>query len=159
MNNNYCYKCGQKLEGNSQFCSNCGAQLTASTSTNIEQNNTTQNNTTQNIETTNTNITDNGNLLGILSLLLYFAGSFVIGIITYILPESIRDLFSVFAGFCPVAGIVLMIVGRVKFPENKLLKVAMWIIIASIIAGILFFIFIIVMCYITCSNVDTSGCN
>jgi len=96
----------------------------------------------------------NATLFGTLSLILYFAGSAVVTLISYFLPVDSRNAFMSLSGFCPLAGIVLMIIGRVKYPTNKFLKVVMWIIIGSIVLFILF----VIWCYITCYTMDTSGC-
>ncbi|MBR2710967.1 MAG: zinc ribbon domain-containing protein [Bacilli bacterium] len=100
----------------------------------------------------------NATLIGTLSLVLYFAGSAVVTLISYFFPGDSRDAFMSLSGFCPLAGIVLMIIGRVKYPTNKFLKVVMWIIIGSIILGLFLFILFVIWCYITCSTMDTSGC-
>ena len=91
-------------------------------------------------------------------MVLYFAGSAVVTLISYFFPGDSRDAFMSLSGFCPLAGIVLMIIGRVKYPTNKFLKVVMWIIIGSIILGLFLFILFVIWCYITCSTMDTSGC-
>lgn len=146
MENKFCPKCGSSLSNDSVFCSNCGAK--------IEQNNVEVSNK-QPVKSEDSNAT----ILGIISLALYFAGSTVLSFITYFLPESFKVVFSSLIGLCPISGIIVMIVGRVKYPTNKFLKVVMWVIIGSIILGIVAVIIFMIWCYVTCANMDTSGCS
>jgi len=98
----------------------------------------------------------NATLIGALSLIIYFVGSAVVTLLSYFLPGDSGNAFMSLSGFCPLAGIVLMIIGRVKYPTNKFLKVVMWIIIVSIILGLVAFILFVIWCYITCPTIDTS---
>ena len=50
-----------------------------------------------------------------------------------------------------------MIVGRIKYPKNKLLKIAMWTIIICTIVGIIAFIVIMVLLYLACSSMIPEG--
>ena len=170
MNNKFCPNCGAELIEESVFCTNCGVKLSQDNNV-IEENNTqtevvneqpvsaqpvVQSNTTDTINYQNSK--SNATLFGVLSLVLYFAGSVIISLLSYFLPADSRDAFMSLSGLCPLAGIVLMIMGRVKYPTSKFLKVVMWIIIGSIILSIIAFILLFIWCYITCSNMDTSGC-
>lgn len=146
MENKFCPKCGSSLSNDSVFCTNCGAK--------IEQNSVEVSNK-QPVKSEDSNAT----ILGIISLALYFAGEIVLSFITYFLPESFKVVFSSLIGLCPISGIIVMIVGRVKYPTNKFLKVVMWIIIGSIILGIVSVIIFMIWCYVTCANMDTSGCS
>ena len=136
MNSKFCPSCGKENESNDMFCSNCGKSL----NNNVVDNNTTNNNVDS----------SQGDKLGLISLLLYFGASLVFSIITLSLPEDVRNYFSALVGMCPLAGIVVMIVGRVKYPNNRLLKIVMWVIIISIILEIVLFIILVVVCYISC---------
>ena len=139
-NNIVCSNCGSNNIGDSIFCSNCGKQLM-------------QNNQANNVDDSK------GNILGIISLALYFGGSVLIAFILRILPVTVRDSFSTLSGLCPLSGIIIMIIGRVKYPTNKFLKVVMWIIIGTIIISLVTFIIFVIWCYVTCASVDTSGCS
>ena len=147
MNNKKCQNCGTENKNESKFCTQCGKPF--------EEQVTDQQN---NIVQTNDNDTKTANTLATISLVLFFGGSIIIGFFSYMLPTNIRYSFSSLSGICPLAGIVTMIVGRVKYPTNKFLKIVMWIIIASIIISLIIFILFIIWCYVTCSTADYSGC-
>ena len=152
-NNKYCRKCGTKIEEGSIYCYNCGSSLTQNT-----QQNTIQNNSI-NVNVQNQDNDKEGDILGIISLILYFAGSGLVSALIYNLPPDTRNYFSSLAGLCPLASIVVMIVGRIKYPKNKLLKIAMWTIIICTLVGIIAFIVIIVILYLTCSSIAyKAGC-
>jgi hypothetical protein len=59
----------------------------------------------------------------------------------------------------PLAGIVFMIIGRVKYPSNKFLKVVMWIIIITEIVTVVAAAIIVITCFVTCATTDLSGCS
>ena len=148
-NSKICTHCGAVNKIESHFCINCGSQLA-------------QNNTPFNTQPINNNIIISneekiGNRLGIISLLLYFVGSIIITFLSFFLPPGLNSAFSALSGFCPLAGLVVMIVGRIKYPNNKFLKITMWIIIICMILSLLAFIFIFIMCYISCSSLAPAG--
>lgn len=158
-NNKICPNCGTNNKSDSNFCGNCGKQLIQNNVVVNGQDNIQHNKNNDYMVNNQTNyIKDSeANKLGIISLVLYFAGS-LISSISYLLPSAVSDSFSALAGLCPLSGIVIMIIGRIKYPTNKLLKIVMWIIIGSIIFGLIAFIVFVIWCYVTCSNTDTSGC-
>ena len=145
-NNNYCTKCGTKIEEGSMYCFNCGSPL--------------KENTQQNTPQDNNQIPNNdkeGNKLGLISLVLYFAGSGILSVLVSMFPQETRNYFSSLIGLCPLASIVVMIVGRIKYPNNKLLKIAMWTIIICTLIGIIAFIVIMVLIYLACSSMLPEG--
>ena len=145
-NNNYCTKCGTKIEEGSMYCFNCGSPL--------------KENTQQNTPQDNNQIPNNdkeGNKLGLISLVLYFAGSGILSVLVSMFPQESRNYFSSLIGICPLASIVVMIVGRIKYPNNKLLKIAMWTIIICTLIGIIAFIVIMVLIYLACSSMIPEG--
>jgi len=148
MNNEICPKCETKIEEGSIYCYNCGTKLIE----NNIQNSTISINNNQNI-----NNEKEGDILGIISILLYFAGSTILSFIISILPESTHNYLSGLVGLCPLASIVVMIVGRIKYPKNKLLKIAMWTILISILLGIIILIVMIVLLFLACSSVAPKG--
>ena len=145
-NNNYCTKCGTKIEEGSMYCFNCGSPL--------------KENTQQNTPQDNNQIPNNdkeGNKLGLISLVLYFAGSGILSVLVSMFPQETRNYFSSLIGLCPLASIVVMIVGRIKYPNNKLLKIAMWTIIICTLIGIIAFIVIMVLIYLAFSSMIPEG--
>ena len=144
-NSRICPNCGANNKTDSNFCESCG--------TTLEQNNVEAFNN-QPIKIENSN----AKMLGVISLVLYFAGSTILSTIAYFLPESFRVMFSSLVGLCPISGIIVMVIGRVKYPTNKFLKIVMWIIIGSIILGLIATVIFMIWCYTTCANIDTGGC-
>jgi hypothetical protein len=61
-------------------------------------------------------------------------------------------------GLAYLSSWIFMIVGRVKYPNNKLCKITMWIFIIFTILEVIGFILLMVFCYITCNNIDWAGC-
>lgn len=158
-NNKICPKCGAANNDDFKFCKNCGAQTKSNNVVDNEQQNIQQDINTHTIENTQINNNDsNDTKLGIISLVLYFGGTSIFSCITYLLPASFRNYFSSISGLFPLLGIIVMIVGRIKYPNSKLLKIVMWIIIASIILSMIAVILFIMWCVVTCENMDTSGC-
>ena len=147
-----CPKCGLINENDAKYCVKCGAQLNEEVKTEVNTQQTANNTVVKDGES-------EARTFAILSLVLYFAGTFAVEAISFVLPSSLRTLISGLGGLCPLAGIVIMIIGRVNYPTNKFLKVVMWIIIGSIILGIIGMIILFVVCVITCSTLDTSGCS
>lgn len=156
-NSKICQKCGTINNLEAKFCQNCGTEIIQNNTVNTIQNSVFQNeNNNIKIDNQIKNNDHEGNKLGIISLVLYFAATIVTTVITSLLPENIGESFSALCGLCPLAGIVIMIVGRVKYPDNKLLKVVMWVIIGSIIISIILFIIFCVWCYVTCTTMKCS---
>ena len=147
-NSRICPNCGTNNKTDSNFCESCGTKL--------EQNNVESVNNQQ-VKSED----DNAKMLGVISLVLYFADSIILSVIIHFLPESFKIPFSSLIGLCPTSGIIVMIVGRVKYPTNKFLKIVMWIIIGSIILSLISIVIFVICCYITCdsiANMDFSGC-
>ncbi len=142
-----CPGCGYKLNESNKFCPNCGTSLKE----------TTQKEENQKAEETEQE-KKAAMKLGIIALALFFGGSALSPLLDYILPGDDRTIISAITSILPLAGIVVMIVGRVNYSKNTFLKVVMWIMIGMIISSIILFILFFLWCYITCSTMDTSGC-
>jgi hypothetical protein len=170
-NEKICSNCGKSNENTASYCSNCGKSLVQN---NVMNSNSEQsvNNSNINIEgVTNNNQTTNksekeGDVFALLSLLFYFLGSTAMEILAAHIPGKIGYAFSTLGGICPLVGIVLMIVGRTKYPNNKFLKGVMWAIFISIVIGIIVLSIISIYCatacsatYMECTTMDTSGCS
>ena len=156
MNNIKCPNCGVENNSESNFCIQCGSKLVQDNSEVSEQKKE------NNELVVNNQVVDKdekeAKKLGIISLVLFFAGQIICSLLGALLSGYLGEAVMALGGFCPLAGIVTMIVGRVKYPNNKLLKIVMWIIITSIIISILLCILFVIWCYITCANYDYSGC-
>lgn len=142
INSIKCPNCGGENIPGSHYCVKCGNPLVPGAVNDEEEN------SEEKI----------GNILGIISLVLYFGGPILGTIISSLLSESLRVYFSSVEGMSNLAALIIMIVGRVKYPSNKLLKTVMWIMIYMYAIGIILFILFIIWCTVTCSSYDTSGC-
>ena len=171
MNNNQknkCLNCGFDNNLESSFCTNCGNTLNKMNSQN-NFNNVVNTNDNQNLKTgANSNINNNynrkdktnANILGTISLILYFAGGSIILYLRNMLGNSITPisrLLETIGGLCPLAGITVMIVGRVIYPQNTFLKIVMWFIIVSFILLVIAFIILTIACAVTCSSFKSLG--
>lgn len=136
-----CPNCGESNYSDSVFCASCGKQIANNIQVNSNVNK--QNNSVNNSQ---------GDLLGVLSLILYFSGP----AISFLLVENASKISS-FSGLLTLAGIVVMIFGRVKYPNNRILKICMWIIIVSIVIYSLLTILFVLWCYITCTTFQGWG--
>ena len=125
MNNNFCSNCGNAIDSNNRFCSKCGKEIIS---------------TTNNINTINTNnyITV---ILGISSLLLFFFGGIIMNFFVF------GDKMFFLSMIPSILGIIIMIIGRIKYPNSSFLKVVMWILIgwgSIIIILLIFMLFLII---------------
>lgn len=153
MEKKFCGQCGQELKTETNFCKNCGAKV--------------EKETKEVKPVTPSAPSNNGNIFGILALCLTFGTYILYGIIYWImyavnydstLSKGLGYLTSAMMTF-PLAGIVFMIIGRVKYPSNKFLKVVMWIIIISEIVTVVAAAIIVITCFVTCATTDLSGCS
>ena len=151
----FCNKCGGPLPEGAKFCTGCGNKLQVT-----ETKTTTSNNTPVDPEENK-----KANKLGIISVSLYFGGpvlAYILYIIMYVfvmagaavLDESI-SIVSAFLTFllslislgCRGAAYVLMIIMRVKYPNNTFGKVLMWIYIGLLAASIVLTIFAVIIMF------------
>lgn len=138
-----CDKCGYLLIDGDNFCRNCGKTITVNPVIQHEF-------APQQVQSTvNNNIKDDNrsaNMLCMFSLLLYFLAPIVFVVLDIIIALVLGSNYigiSGFAALSRVAGFILMIVARVKYPNNMFAKVLMWIYIALIVAGLLFGLIIV----------------
>ena len=133
-----CPNCGTENLPTDKFCANCGYSLTGEILTPKTM--------TEEEEKQAQNV-------GIIALLLYFLGSTALGAISAMLPEEVRPFLASMTGLCPMAGIGTMIYGRIKYPQSKFLKTVMWIILITIIAGIVLTIVVLISCIFACNSI------
>ena len=147
MNGKRCNRCGMVNTMDAVYCSNCGGYLDSNMNMNSNMNTNMNNNMNMNMNSNMNNSIDidkqKANNMATISALLFYLGAEVVGIISKIIPV-IGDLIYDMRGLCSIAGIVIMIIGRVKYPDNKSLKVVMWAIIVTIAVIIIFVVLYIV---------------
>ena len=93
------------------------------------------------------------NILCTISLICYFGGAVIMALLSVIFgnadSDSIRSLVSSLGSFgggiFHLAGLVLMIIARVKYPQNKFGKIIMWLYIALYISGFILMILGIIL--------------
>ena len=160
MNGKRCNRCGMVNTMDAVYCSNCGGYLDSNMNMNSNMNTNMNNNMNMNMNSNMNNSIDidkqKANNMATISALLFYLGAEVVGIISKIIPV-IGDLIYDMRWLCSIAGIVIMIIGRVKYPDNKSLKVVMWAIIVTIAVIIIFVVLYIVS--ITSIIKDVSNSN
>lgn len=142
MNSKRCNRCGMVNTMDAQYCSNCGEYLDSS-----------MNNSVNNDADMDKKKADN---MAAISALFFYLGAGVVAIISKVIPV-IGDLLYNMRGLCSIAGIVIMIVGRVKYPDNKALKIVMWAIIVTIAVLVILVILYFVMAAGIYNRVSTSN--
>ena len=148
MENKFCSNCGKSIESGTKFCASCGTKVGE-----VKEVKT---------EVVNTPNRNDGNIFSILGLAFFFGGAVLIYIILAFMPElyeNIAEILSCLAALFPLAGIILMIIGRVKYPKNVFLHITMWVIIGTIASVIVGIALLYITCYITCFSQDWSGCS
>lgn len=168
-----CEKCGELLQNDDVFCTNCGSPVNkgqgVSPAVNPMQSQTVPQNQFASQTQLNPHhqvVVQQGNQINLaqednstanklcgLSLFLRYGAPIVLVIITYILQnisETLGSLVTMLSPACSLAAFVIMIVVRVKYPHNTFGKVLMWLYIISIILYVLLFIFLFVSC-LTCA--------
>ena len=152
---NYCGECGSKLKKGNKHCTQCGAPMVeekVKKPAPVEIKN--------NVETPEEKI--QGNKYAYISLGLTFGVPFIVGAILYMYESytyvsSINVLFNsvaMLSEMSPLAGLVVLIIGRSKYPKNLLLKIIMWIYLVLIFLIIAVFVLVIASCFAAAS----SGC-
>ena len=136
-----CSNCGKNNSIDSNFCSGCGNKLVQNSTVAGEQNDIQQSTSNNDLVNNQTNSIDNliGNILGILSLVLCLV---IPLLLSFTSSSEVEEFFEVLTGLCIFSGINIMVIGRLKYPSSKFLKVVMWaiIVIGSIILGTMAFI-------------------
>ena len=158
-----CINCNSINLDEASFCVNCGIGIKDSNFTYVENTEQIVNNNNVNIQNLKPNqvpMSDkdrkNANLLCIISLICGFGPSIITALFKLLgIPDVLSNIFMYSDGFLTLAGIVLMIIDRVNYPQSKFAKVVMWIyivlLILFVIGIILLIIFIGLLAY-SCSG-------
>ncbi|MEE3343389.1 MAG: zinc-ribbon domain-containing protein [Bacilli bacterium] len=152
-----CSKCGTDNDINNSYCTKCGQKLINDNNNSRELIVVEEKKNSFSIEgkkIENKNDIEEAKKLGNISLGLFFLVPIISSLLSAIFPP-----LALLSGLCPMAGIVILIIGRVKYPEDKFLKGIMWGIIVCIILAIISMILFTIWCYVTCSSIDLSGCD
>lgn len=153
----YCEKCGNKIEEGADFCTSCGNSLKP-----VQQNNIQKNKQPLSPE-------DNkkANMLCGLSLLLSYGIPGLGAFLSYLASSNstiiqyLGNLISSVVGLSSIAGIVIMIIVRIKYPQNTFGKVLMWVYIVEYILLIILGIVIVIACSAAISDFNNffSSCS
>ena len=143
-----CNVCGFSNNDESYFCESCGADIKDVSPVNNISIKREPIYANTNVPAISEEDNKKANILCTISLICYFGGlgfsSLFLTIFDKAAAGSIEEVIkslSAFAGLIGhLAGIVLMIVARVKYPENKFSKVIMWLYIGLFIAGFILLI-------------------
>ena len=150
----FCTNCGTQIEKDDRFCINCGKPVTTSITSNIIE----EGHSKMEVKQIKKEEDDKkANILCILSLLFTY-GLNIFPILSYRNNYNTGSRFlSGFSGLFPLIGLVLMIIARVKYPNNKFAKVVMWIYIISLLGMVLLFIVVMIACYSIISSCRGMG--
>lgn len=155
-----CSNCGTENNNETVICKSCGRVLSKDTKQEVEEVDE-KTNIDSNIEIQE-NDSKVGNIIGIISLVLFFGFGLIFPIVinTLNIPSLVNNTIIVLIPIISViAGIILITYGMIKYPKNKFMKIVLAIITAAILFGIILFIIVIRLCAKsisdTCSNVDS----
>ena len=155
-----CAKCGA-LNGDGNFCFQCGEPKPAAPAVPAVPAPQAQ---PQAASKETDEDKQKANLLCIFSILCMFAAPGIAGIMTKIsevvfyggaIEGIVNTILATFACFGWIAGIVLMIIVRVKYSDNTFGKVLMWVYIALAIIGVIvgmIVLFTVIACMHECSR-------
>ena len=132
MSKKKCTQCGFENKDESPFCNNCGYNLLLDGDITDDEND------------------NKGDKLGIYSLLLFFGGWIISCFIAYVFDLKSIFNFIPFVVLSSLAGIVLSIYGKIKYPKNNAIKKSLIFIIGILI---LLFLYAFVI-----SSMVVSGC-
>ena len=150
-NGNVCSNCGKNNSDASNFCSSCGSPLGGEDSNyNVQTTNIPKidNNDPIKDESTRKNSWDpDGNIIGIIAIVLLFGSEIIAQVISIIIPGVSGYMYQGLLAFFYLLTVGIIIRGRKRFPKNTIFKVLLWIVIISFLAGILGAIVVIFLFY------------
>ena len=142
----YCPFCGKELENDSVFCTECGKTADQKVINKI---------TPESPEEKKA-----GDRLALIALILYF-GSAILARFSYYfyeflaavgIPETIVTGIYNATYIIPLSGLIVAIVGRVKYPKNSFCKVAFWIILLLSFLFVISAVLLVMACVGTLSQ-------
>ena len=152
----YCKKCGAPLGEGVKFCTNCGEKITEQKEMKVT---TTSTNKETDVDS------KKANKLGIISICMYFGGpvlsyiaslfvSIIMSAISYSANEAAvlgAAAFSIIVGICTfgirIASWVLMIIMRIKYPNNTFGKILMWVYIGLLALRIIIIVLVVLVIF------------
>ena len=151
-----CYKCGNELDDQDVFCTNCGAQrpveIQPTVPTQVVYQQPTQQLPNYQVVVPQTPVQSldkkNANALCIISLLLYFLGPIIAGILSImisVISENLTLVTAALSVISRIAAFVMAIVARIKYPNSTFAKILLWIYIAFILSSVLMIILLIIL--------------
>ena len=120
MNGKRCNRCGMVNTVNAVYCSNCGGYLDSNMNMNSNMNNSIDIDKKR------------AEKMATIALYMFYVAplfALYLGSATY---NSLLALVCKILILGPIVGIIVMIVGRIKYPYNNSLRVVMWAIIVTI---------------------------
>ena len=128
MNGKRCNRCGMVNTVNAVYCSNCGGYLDS----NMNMNNSMNSNMNNSIDIDKQKAKKRAEKMATIALYMFYVAplfALYLGSATY---NSLLALVCKILILGPAFGIIVMIVGRIKYPYNNSLRVVMWAIIVTI---------------------------
>lgn len=139
----YCINCGTELNENDEFCTKCGTKVY-------------EEKKEDKVVETKSEIKPSDNDKAIA----FVVTSVVILIVKFLVLyvkngyDLVTNIVYTFISIPALAAITTLIVGRIVYPKNKTLKIALWLLLIPYIIFIVLFVWF----WITCSNIVNSGC-
>ena len=128
MNGKRCNRCGMVNTVDAVYCSNCGGYLDS----NMNMNNSMNSNMNNSIDIDKQKAKKRAEKMATIALYMFYVAplfALYLGSATY---NSLLALVCKILILGPIVGIIVMIVGRIKYPYNNSLRVVMWAIIVTI---------------------------
>ena len=128
MNGKRCNRCGMVNTVDAVYCSNCGGYLDS----NMNMNNSMNSNMNNSIDIDKQKAKKRAEKMATIALYMFYVAplfALYLGSATY---NSLLALVCKILILGPIVGIIVMIVGRIKYPYNNALRVVMWAIIVTI---------------------------
>ena len=124
MNGKRCNRCGMVNTVNAVYCSNCGGYLDS----NMNMNSNMNSNMNNSIDIDK----KRAEKMATIALYMFYVAPLFSAYLGSVAYNSLLVLVCKILILGPIVGIIVMIVGRIKYPYNNSLRVVMWAIIVTI---------------------------